>query len=118
MPQLEAAARIPNADDVGTRGVACVDAAGDDEQSLAGRHLELAPQRVRPAHERNVIGMFPVREADDAALTVRRSELVRDVELFERQHARAARGQMIGGRAAHAADTDDDDVMHLYPTLG
>ena len=56
--------------------------------------------------------MLPVGEANDAGDAVRRTEPVRDVELLESEHARAARRQLIQRRAAHAADADDDHVIH------
>jgi hypothetical protein len=54
--------------------------------------------------------MFPVREPDYAGLSVRRPEVVRNIELFEAQHASAALREMVERRAAHPADADDDRV--------
>ena len=39
-----------------------------------------------------------------------RSECVRGLKLLEPEHAPAARGQVRGGRAAHAAKPDHDRV--------
>src|SRR5262245_2550841 len=58
--------------------------------------------------------MLPVGKANDAAEAVRRSEIVRDVELLERKDARAALGEVTRGGAAHAADAEDDDVVDHF----
>src|SRR5438876_6291523 len=61
--------------------------------------------------------MLPIGEADDPAEAVRRPHVVRNRELLQREHARAARGEVIGGRASRAADADDDRVIHGRRTI-
>src|SRR5438105_2689526 len=116
--QAERRARRARPFDVRAARRARVDRAGDDEERAAGLRFQRAPQRVRPAHERHVRRMLPVRETDDAAQTVRRPEIVRDVELFQREDGGAARGQVIRCGASHSANADDDRVVHGAPTIG
>src|SRR5207247_7257798 len=69
------------------------------------------PQLVRASQQRDIRKVFPIGEADDAREAVGRSEVVRDVELLEPEHARASPGGVKHGGAPHAADADDDYVV-------
>ena len=69
------------------------------------------PQLVGAAQQHHVGGMLVVGQADDACVAVGRAHIVRDVEPLDAQHAFAALGELIAGRAAHAADADDDGVV-------
>ena len=73
--------------------------------------LDLAPELVGAAQQRDVGWMLPVREPDDAVRAVRRSLIVRNVELLEPKHAQSAVGELVDGGTAHPADSDHDDVV-------
>ena len=94
--------------------LAALDDSGDVEELLAGLGLELAPQLVRTAKERHVVGVLEVREADDPREPMRRAVLVEQVETLEPEHALAAPGEVVERRAPHSADSDDDDVVALH----
>ncbi len=86
----------------------------DAQQLLAGLGLELAPELVGPAEQRDVVRMLEVRESDDPRQTVRRALLVQEVEPLEPEHALAAPREVVQRRASHPADSDDDDVVPLH----
>ena len=94
--------------------VAALDDSGDAQELLAGFGLELAPQLVRAAKERHVVGVLEVREADDPRQPVRRALLVEQVEPLEPEDALAAAGEVVERSAPHSADSDDDDVVPLH----
>ena len=71
------------------------------KQWHAAATAQLGPQRVRPQHQGNVVGMLEVGLADQTRLTVRAAPIVCRRELIEPQHPRAAPGQ---GRECGAAD--------------
>ena len=89
-----------------------VDAAADDQQLLTGVTLELPPERVGAAEQRDVTVMLPIRQPDDASEPVRGSAAMRNLELLEAEDARAASRDVVHGGAAHAAGADHDDVVH------
>ena len=78
--------------------------------------LELAPQLVRAAEQRHVVGVLEVREPDDPREPVRGALLVEQVEALEPEDALAAAGEVVERRAPHSADSDDDDVVPLHRT--
>ena len=84
--------------------------AGDLQQPAAGLPFELPPQFIRAPQQRHVGGMLEVREPDDARAAVARSLIVRGLKLLEAEHALAARCGVRRGRAAHAAEADNDHV--------
>ena len=94
--------------------VAALDDSGDVQELLARLGLELAPQLVRAAQERHVVGVLEVREPDDACQSVRRAVLVEQVETLETEHVLAAASEVVERRAPHSADSDDDDVVPLH----
>jgi hypothetical protein len=94
---------------------AALDDPGDVQELLARLPLQLAPELVRAAQERHVVGVLEVPEPDDPRDAVGRAELVRDVEALEPEHAPAAPREVVGGRASHPADADDDHVVPLHP---
>ena len=94
--------------------VAALDDSGDAQELLAGFGLELAPQLVRAAKERHVVGVLEVREPDDPRQPVRRALLVEQVETLEPEDALAAAGEVVERSAPHSADSDDDDVVALH----
>jgi hypothetical protein len=99
------------AGDCPAASMACVDAAGDVQQLLAAQRFESAPPLVGAPQQRHVRWMLEIGEPDDAIDAMRRSAIVRDVELLEAEHAQAAARQLIYGSAAHAADADDDGIV-------
>ena len=84
------------------------------QELLAGFGLELAPQLVRAAEERHVVGVLEVREPDDPRQPVRGALLVEQVETLEPEDALAAAGEVVERSAPHSADSDDDDVVALH----
>ena len=94
--------------------LAALDDSGDVQELLAGLGLELAPQLVRTAKERHVVGVLEVRESDDPREPVRRAVLVEQVEPLEPEDALPAAGEVVERRAPHSADSDDDDVVALH----
>ena len=98
--------------------IAGLDDARHVQEPLARLRLELAPELVRPAHERDVRDVLEVREADDPRQAVLRGPvLVRDVEALEPQHALAPAREVVERGAAHTSDPDDDDVVPLHPRV-
>ena len=98
--------------------VAAFDDPRDVEQLLAGLGLELAPELVRAAEERHVVGVLEVGEADDPCEAVRGAALVKEVEALEPEDAPAASREVVEGGAPHAADSDDDGVVSLrHPAI-
>ena len=87
------------------------------EELLARLGLELAPELVRAAEERHVVGMLEVREADDPGEPVRGAALVKQVEALESEDAPAATREVVERCAPHPADSDDDDVVSLHPAI-
>ena len=62
--------------------------------------------------------MLVVGEADDASQTMRRPELVQEVELLQAEHALTATRQVEGRCGPHAAQADDDGVVAFHaPSL-
>ena len=94
--------------------LAALDDSRDVQELLACLGLELAPQLVRAAEERHVVGVLEVREADDPRQPVRGALLVEEVEALEPEHALAAAGEVVERSAPHTADPDDDDVVPLH----
>ena len=92
-------------------GGAGVDGADLVEQPLAADALDLLPQLVGALEQHDVGGVLVVGQADDARVAVRRTLVVRDVELLDAQHALPALGQLVAGGAAHPAHADDDGVI-------
>ena len=88
-----------------------IDTPGDVEQPLARQRLQLTPQLVRPAEQRDVGRMFPVGEPDDAGEPVRGAELVDQIEALESEHPEAPAREVIQRGAPHAAEAEDDDVV-------
>ena len=94
--------------------VAAFDDSGNAQELLAGFGFQLAPQLVRAAKERDVVGVLEVREADDPRQPVRRALLVEQVETLEPEHALPAAGEVVERSAPHSADSHDDDVVALH----
>ena len=92
-------------------GRADVQPAGLVEQLLARFGLDLAPQFVGATQQRYVGRMLEVGHADDTRVAVRRAAAVGNVELLQPQHALAAPGKLVTGRAPHPADADNDGIV-------
>lgn len=88
-----------------------VHAAGDEQQLLTGRGLQLAPQLVGTPEQRHVRGVLEVGESDDPVVPVRRAHGVRDVVALQTEHPQAAPRQLPAGRGAHRSDPRDDHVI-------
>jgi hypothetical protein len=84
--------------------------AGAEHERGAGLALERGPALICALHQRHVARILEVRLADDAALPVRRAEIVRRVEAVETEHALAARGELGERGAPHRAEPQDDRV--------
>ena len=84
------------------------------EELLADLVLELAPQLVRAADERDVGRVLEVRETDDPRDSVRRPEVVRHLEALDAEHALAPPGQVVERGAPHSSDSDHDRVVPLH----
>lgn len=109
-PMLARAAQAA-ADDVAVGG-ADHQAAGHLQQVCSRVFLKPAPELIGAAQQRHVGGMFEISEPDHPRSAVTRSLGVTRLELFKAEHPFAARGNMRGSGAAHAAEADDDDVEH------
>jgi hypothetical protein len=86
---------------------------GTKKHLRAARGPQRLPQRVGPLHQRHVVGALEIGQADDPCLAVARPPRMRQVELFEAEHALATARQMIQRRRPHAADAHDDRVECL-----
>src|SRR5258708_3529774 len=104
-----AAERAPNELAVARSGV---HAAGLPEQVLAGRRLELAPERPRALQQRDVIRVLVVSEPDNAGEPGRRAVGVPARERLEADDLRATPREVRGRCAAVRAEADHDDVGH------
>jgi hypothetical protein len=91
---------------------ASVDTASNEQESLFGDTLDLTPQPVGATQHRDVAAPFRISQSDDSRDAVRRAKIVTDVELLDAQHAGAALRDVVGRRAAHSADPDDDRVEY------
>ena len=69
-----------------------VENAGDEEQLLVHGRFELLPQLVGAQQQRHVARVLVVGLADDARLPMGAAQLVRDAELLQTEHPRAALG--------------------------
>ena len=76
-----------------------------------GAALELAPELVGAAEQRDVVRVLVVGEADDPRLAVHRPALVDEAELLEPEHAAAAAREVVQRGAAHRPDAGDDRVV-------
>ena len=85
--------------------------AGREQEFLPGLLLQFRPQLIRALHQRNVKGVFKVGLADDAGLSVRRTERMRGREPVQSEHPAAAAGEVICRRAAHGAHSHHDHIM-------
>ena len=94
--------------------LAALDDPGYVQELFAGLGLELAPELVRPAQKRHVVGMLEVRQADDPREAMRRAVLVQQVEALEAEDALPAPREMVERRAPHPPDPDDDHVVPLH----
>ncbi len=57
--------------------------------------------------------MLVIGQPDHPRVAVAGPLVVRDVELFQSQHARAATGQVVAGGGPHRADPDHDYIVAL-----
>ena len=80
------------------------------QQRLARPNLELAPEIVRAAQDRDIHRMLEVRFANDPAVAVRRSERVPWRPAIQAQHSAAAKREVARRRAPHRAEADNDCV--------
>ena len=71
-----------------------IDAAGDMQELLAGLALEVGPQLVRAAEERDVAGVLGVDQADHPRQPVVRALVVRGAEAVEAEDLHAAAGDI------------------------
>jgi hypothetical protein len=92
---------------------ACVDRPGDVQEAFSNPPLQLAPKLIRPPQQGHIRGIFVVGEADDPRHAVGRSELVRNRETLQAEHAPTAASELEQGRAPHPADADDDRIEAL-----
>src|SRR6266542_1530748 len=106
--QIEPAACAQRPPNYGRSRRSGIDAPRGNQYSLSGNILEVMPQLIRAPQQRNVRRMLPVREPDYPRQTMRRAEVVRNIELFEAEHAGAAAREVIDGGASHPADANDD----------
>ena len=91
---------------------ASIDRTGRDQQFLAARRFDVMPELVGAQQQRHVIRVLVIGQPDDAADAVGRAHRMGDVEPLQAENPLAAARQLEGGRAAHAADADDDDVIY------
>src|SRR5215208_1257095 len=89
--------------------------ARDRHQVLARLALESFPQLVGPKYQGHVGGVLGIRQADDPGLAVAGAPVVRGGESLQTEHALAAGGEVVGGRATHPAEARDDHVVHQTP---
>ena len=73
--------------------------------------LKIAPQSVGPLDERDVLRGLVVGLPDDPAAAVRSPLGVAAGKGVEAEHPLAPPGDVVGGGAAHAAETKDDGVV-------
>ena len=81
-----------------------------DEQALPGGRLELAPQLMGSADQRDVLGALADGEPRDARLAVRGAQGVGRGEPVDPDDARAGPCELVGRRAADRPEADHDDV--------
>ncbi len=84
--------------------------AGDVEQRLSGRDLELAPQRIGAAQQRHVGGMLEIAQTNDAGAAVGGAAVVTRRIALKPENALSAACQCVDGRAAHDTKAADDDI--------
>ena len=81
------------------------------QERLIESVLEFTPQGERPTEQRHVGRILEIGKADDAREPMRRAEPVPEVMLLEREHPKAARCEVGGGGAPHAAHAGDDHIV-------
>src|SRR5450432_3746450 len=84
------------------------------QQGLTGLRFEIAPKLVGAKQQGHVGWMFEIRLPDDPRGTMARAAIVRRGELLETEHAFSPRGEVCRRRAAHAAETEDDNVVGFH----
>lgn len=96
-------------------GLACRETTEDQAvfvvERLSGPLLQVGPQRVSPLQQRDVIGMFPRSEPDDAGLAMRTATVMHEGELFETHHATTATGEVLTGSTPHPPDTQHNHIV-------
>jgi hypothetical protein len=95
-----------------TLGPADGEAAAGREQVFAHALLQLVPEAERPSDEGDVGGVLVIGRADDAGVAVRAAAVVGRGELLQAEDAPAAAGQRRRRRRPHAAEAEDEDVVH------
>ena len=78
-----------------------------------GIAFEFMPQLIRPSDDRDVMRMLEIDFANDPALAMRRAARVPGRKLLQAQHAPSAPRKMGCRRAAHGAESNDDDVERV-----
>ena len=86
-------------------------AAGFKIELLTGKFLQLAPKFVGTLDERDVAGMLKVSLANDPRFAMRRTEVVRWIELIKAKDIRAALSEMIRGGGTHRAEAKNGDII-------
>ncbi len=87
-----------------------LEAAGREQQTLAGLRLQRAPERQRGPRQLDILRLR-VGQPEDPRAAVRAAALVPERELLEQQDAPAVSGQVVGRRAAHHTGADHDRVV-------
>src|SRR5262249_28825179 len=103
--------RAESAGEKGAARLTEVKPAGEIEKLDLCGALQLVPELVGAAEQGDVVRVLVVAQADHAGLAVRTALGVRDLVLLEAEHARAAAGQGVRGRASHRPQPNDDDIV-------
>jgi hypothetical protein len=93
-------------------------AAGERDEIPATVVRQRVPQVVCVQQQGDVGRVLEVGLPRHARPTVAGSLVVRGPEPFQAEHALPARGEMVGGGAAHATESDHDDVVHAASHAG
>ena len=91
-------------------GLADHEAAGLEEQRLAARPLELAPQVARSTRDRREARMLEAGDPEQARCAGGTAPRMHGLELLEPEHVQAAGSEPPGGARADRAEADHRDV--------
>ena len=83
------------------------------ERALRAR-LELGPQRVRAAKERQVVRVLEVGPANEPSRAVGAPAIVGRRVAVDAEHGQPATGELIERSAADSSNADDDDVVPFH----
>jgi len=99
---------------MGETGCGKLEPAAPHKNLFSARGLQLLPELIRTADERNVLRRLGVGMADDPRLTTMAPLIVDVVKLLEDQSFQAAFAKCPSGGRSHRSSAKDDDVKMVW----